>query len=258
MTAWYWKSASYLSGTSIRAAFVSTNSISQGQQVSVLWAPLLAAGVQIDFAHTTFAWRSEARGAAHVHVVIIGFSFSNRSDKSITEYSLRRSQDELAEVVGTKHSVTNISPYLFEGANVLVHSRSKPISPVPSSIYGSKPTDGGFLIVEEEDRKAFLASSKAASKYLRPLLCADEYLDNIPRWCIWLDDAPPNEWRHDAALMERVSLVRDFRLKSKKLPTQEAALSPSTFAEIRQPKSQFLVVTVNPAARYGGAVLHGA
>ncbi len=98
------------------------------------------------------------------------------------------------------------------------------------------------MIIEEEDRQTFLASSKAVAKYLRPLLCADEYLDNIPRWCIWLVDAHPNEWRHDAALMERINLVRDFRLKSKKVQTQDASHSPSTFAEIRQPKSHFLVI----------------
>ena len=242
VTAWYRKSVSYISGSVARVAFVSTNSISQGEQVAVMWTPLIAEGVHINFAHRTFNWESEARGAAHVHAVIIGFSFSDNTDKSITDYSSRRNDDGSMEVVGMTHAATRISPYLIEGANVLIHSRSTPLCKVPPSSYGSKPNDGGFLIVEENDRVSLLESSPAAVKFLRPLLCTDEYLDGVPRWCLWLVDAHPNEWRHDTALRERVNHVREVRLKSKKIPTQKAADSPSVFAEIRQPQAHFLVI----------------
>src|ERR1017187_4541607 len=169
--------------------------------------------------------------------------------KTISYYSSSRNADGNLEIVESKHSATNISPYLTEGPNVFIESRSKPLCNVPASTYGSKPTDGGFLIVEEEDRATFLESSSTGAKFLHPLLCADEFLHNIPRWCIWLLDASPNEWREDKTLIGRVKFVKEFRLASKKKPTREAAESPSIFAEIRQPRSQFLVVPQHTSER---------
>ena len=249
VTAWYRTAAEYIQGTTIRVAFVSTNSISQGEQVAVLWKKLFAYGLTIDFAHTTFTWESEARGKAHVHVVIIGFSQVGKTPKTISDYSSSRNAEGILEIVQSKHAATNISPYLTEGPSVLIESRSKPLCDVPASSYGSKPADGGFLIVEEEDRATFLESSSTGSKFLRPLLCADEFLHNTPRWCIWLADGSPNEWRTDKTIMGRVQLVKEFRLASKKRPTREAANSPSIFAEIRQPKARFIVVPQHTSER---------
>jgi hypothetical protein len=234
VTGWYHKAAEYVQDTQIRVAFVSTNSISQGEQAGALWNPLFRQfGLKIHFAHRTFAWESEARGKAHVHVVIIGFAAFNANNKRIYEY-----HDKKASVA----SVKNISPYLIEGPDVAVISRSKPICDVPACEYGNKPTDGGFLIVEEADRKQFLAENPGAKKFLRPLLCADEYLHNIPRWCLWLMDASAEDILANPGIKSRVQGVREFRLASKKEPTRRKAQEPTLFAEIRQPKKRYVVV----------------
>jgi len=236
VTAWYRKAAEYIQGTPIRVAFVSTNSISQGEQVGALWMPLFQRfHPKIHFAHRTFPWESEARGKAHVHVVIIGFGAFDRPGKRIYDY-----HDNGDKVLVT--DAKNISPYLIEGSDTAVVSRGKTISEVPDCCYGSKPTDGGHLIVEEADRPEFLKENPEAKRYIRPLLCAEEYLHSIPRWCLWLVDASPADIRAIPGIKQRVEAVREFRLASKKGPTREMANQPALFAEIRQPKSRFLVV----------------
>jgi hypothetical protein len=234
VTGWYRKAAAYIQDTRIQVGFVSTNSISQGEQVGALWNPLFRRfGLKIHFAHRTFKWESEARGKAHVHVVIIGFGAFDTSSKRIYDYEDKTVTVSLAR---------NISPYLLEGSDVAVVSRTKPVSQVPHCIYGNKPTDGGHLIVEEEDRAKFLAENPNAKRYLRPLLCAQEYLHSIPRWCLWLVDASPAEIRAIPGIKRRVQGVRDFRLASKKGPTRESASQPTLFAEIRQPTSRYIVI----------------
>ena len=158
VTAWYRKAAEYIQNTSIVVGFVSTNSISQGEQVGALWNPLFQTyRLKILFAHRTFAWESEARGKAHVHVVIIGFAAFDTAGKRVFEC-----HEGKVSVTPAK----NISPYLIEGPDVAVASRGSPICDVPACQYGNKPTDGGFLIIEEEDRKEFLAENPDAKKYL--------------------------------------------------------------------------------------------
>jgi hypothetical protein len=234
VTGWYRKAAEYIQGTRIVVGFVSTNSVSQGEQAGALWNPLFQQfGLKIHFAHRTFAWESEARGKAHVHVVIIGFAAFDTANKRIYEC-----HDKKATVTSAK----NISPYLVEGPDVAVTSRSKPICDVPACEYGNKPVDGGFLIVEEEDRKQFLAENPGAKKFLRPLLCAEEYLHNIPRWCLWLVNASAEDILDNPGIKSRVQGVRAFRLASKKEPTRRKAEEPTLFAEIRQPKRRYVVV----------------
>ena len=234
VTAWYHRAAEYVQGTRIAVGFVSTNSISQGEQVGALWNPFFQRfGLKIHFAHRTFAWMSEARGKAHVHVVIIGFAAFDSANKRIYEY-----HGEQVTVTNAR----NISPYLIEGSDVVVLSRSKPLCPVPDCEYGNKPADGGHLILEEQDRKEFLAKNPGAKKYIRPLLCAEEYLYSIPRWCLWLVDATPADLRGIPGIEERVNAVREFRLASKKEPTRRMADMPSVFAEIRQPHRRFMVI----------------
>ncbi|MEI6234788.1 MAG: DNA methyltransferase [Planctomycetota bacterium] len=232
VTGWYWLAAQYIKGTKIVVGFVSTNSISQGEQVSALWQPLFRTGIRIHFAYRTFSWESEARGKAHVHVVIIGFANFDPIGNLIYEHH----NDIVSRI-----TVRNISPYLMDGSNIAVESRRKPLCNVPACEYGNKPTDGGFLIVEESDRKKFLAENPGAKKYLRPLLCAEEYLNNIPRWCLWLVDAPADVILDNPGIKERVKGVRDFRLASKKEPTRCKSETPTLFAEIRQPKKRYLV-----------------
>jgi hypothetical protein len=234
VTGWYRKAAEYIQGTRIQVGFVSTNSISQGEQVGALWNPLFQRfGLKIHFAHRTFKWESEARGKAHVHVVIIGFGAFDTTNKRIYDYE---------EKNATTSPAKNISPYLVEGSDVAVVSRTSPISQVPDCIYGNKPTDGGHLILEEEDRAKFLAEYPDARKYVRPLLCAQEYLHSIPRWCLWLVDASPADIRAIVGIKQRVEAVRDFRLASKKGPTRAKANQATLFAEIRQPSSRYIVV----------------
>jgi len=234
VTGWYRKAAGYIQRTRIQVGFVSTNSISQGEQVGALWNPLFQRfGLKIHFAHRTFKWESEARGKAHVHVVIIGFAAFDTSNKRIYDYEENNATISLAK---------NISPYLLDGSDVAVASRTSPISQVPHCIYGNKPADGGHLIVEEEGRKRFLAENPNAKQYLRPLLCAQEYLHAIPRWCLWLVDASPTDIREIRGIKQRVEAVRDFRLASKKGSTRENARRPTLFAEIRQPTSRYIVI----------------
>ena len=236
VTGWYRKAAEYIQGTRIAVGYVSTNSISQGEQVGALWMPLFQHfHLKIHFAHRTFPWESEARGKAHVHVVIIGFGAFDRPGKRIYEY-----QDKGHQVLVT--DAKNISPYLIEGSDTAIISRSRPICDVPPALFGSKPTDGGHLIVEEKERIDFLATNPGAERYLRPLLCGDEYLYSIPRWCLWLVDANPADLRDIAGIRERVKAVREFRLASKKAPTRERANQPTLFGEIRQPKSRYIVI----------------
>jgi len=234
VTAWYRKAAKYIQGTHIQVGFVSTNSISQGEQVGALWNPLFQRfGLKIHFAHRTFRWESEARGKAHVHVVIIGFGAFDTANKRIYDYEAKNA---------TTSSAKNISPYLVEGSDFAVTARSKPICGVPACEYGNKPTDGGHLIVEEKDREGFIAENPGAKRYLRPLLCAEEYLYSVPRWCLWLVDASPADIRNIPGIKKRVEAVRDFRLASKKEPTRRMAEHPTLFAEIRQPTTRFIVV----------------
>ena len=234
VTGWYRKAAEYIRDTHIIVGFVSTNSISQGEQVGVLWNSLFQRfGLKIHFAHRTFAWASEARGKAHVHVVIIGFAAFDSTNKRIYDY-----ESETVTVISAK----NISPYLIEGNDTTLISRTNPICDVPKMSKGSQPTDDGNLIVEEADRQKFLAENPGAEKYLRPFLCAEEYLHSVPRWCLWLVDANPSDIRNIPGIKKRLEAVREFRLASKKEATRRGASEPGLFTERRQPSSRYIVI----------------
>ena len=234
VTGWYRKAAEYIRDTHIIVGFVSTNSISQGEQVGVLWNSLFQRfGLKIHFAHRTFAWASEARGKAHVHVVIIGFAAFDSTNKRIYDY-----ESETVTVTSAK----NISPYLIEGNDTTLISRTNPICDVPKMSKGSQPTDDGNLIVEEADRQKFLAENPGAEKYLRPFLCAEEYLHSVPRWCLWLVDANPSDIRNIPGIKKRLEAVREFRLASKKEATRRGASEPGLFTERRQPSSRYIVI----------------
>lgn len=236
VAAWYVKAAHYIHGTPIRGAFVSTNSITQGEQVGVLWTYLFGAHrIKIMFAHRTFSWKSEAKGPAHVHVVIIGFSYNAAS----APRSLYHYPDIKAAPI--QSTVSNIGPYLVEGGDTAALSRRTPLCNVPPTIYGNKPTDGGHLIIEEEDRVAFIAAHPHAERFIRPMLCAEEYLHNKKRWCLWLVDAEPADILMPG-IRDRVQACRDMRLASKKAPTREKAAQAHLFAEIRQPSKRFILI----------------
>ncbi|MEI2725060.1 MAG: DNA methyltransferase [Verrucomicrobiota bacterium] len=232
VTGWYFKAAEYIKGSRIVVGFVSTNSISQGEQVGVLWNPLFQQfGITIHFAHRTFAWQSEARGKAHVHVVIIGFANFETAKKQIYEYE------------GEKVSATtakNISPYLIEGSNIAVTNRSQPICDVPEMGIGNKPIDDGNYLFTPEEKAEFLRVEPAAKKYFRRWFGSIEFINNIERWGLWLGECPPSELRAMPHAMARVEAVQKFRLASKSAPTRKIAATPTRYHVENCPKRAFL------------------
>ncbi len=219
----------------IKCAFVSTNSISQGEQVGVLWSWMLAQGIRIHFAHRTFQWTNDAPGKAAVHCVIIGFAAFEADKKRLFEY---------ADIQGPPHEVSaeNINPYLVDAPNVALKARREPISKVPPIVFGSMPNDGGHLLFSDEEMAELLRVAPAAAKWVRPFIGADEFLNNIPRWCLWLVDCPPGELKRLPAVMARVEGVHKHRNESRRPTTNELAKTPTLFGEIRQPSGEYLLI----------------
>ncbi|KQQ52896.1 hypothetical protein ASF68_11610 [Plantibacter sp. Leaf314] len=236
VTGWYRKVLDYSADYAIPMALVSTNSITQGEQVAPLWDPILAAGYQIAFAHKTFAWRSEARGPAHVHVVIIGIAKEPRT-RTLYEYP-----DINGEPV--PRVVSNINPYLVEVETGPVHGRSKPLSSeLPEVRYGNKPTDDGNLIIEPGDLAPFRADPVAA-KYVRQYIGARELLYDEDRWCLWLVDLEPGDLGRSPLLKSRVDAVKTFRDGSKAEATRSYN-RPTLFRQVSQPKTPYLGIPIH-------------
>ncbi len=237
VTAWYIKAAQYMQRYPLtRTAFVSTNSISQGEQVGILWNELFNTyEAKINFAHRTFQWTNEARGKAAVHVVIIGFALHEISGKRLFEHQDRRG--ELHE-----RTVPNINPYLIEGGNIVVLKRRTPICEAPKIVFGSMPNDGGHLLLSPEEKRKLLASEPKAARFVRPLVGSEEFLNGLERWCLWLVGAAPHELRALPMVRARVEAVRNKRLKSARSTTRKLAATPTLFGEIRQPESEYLLI----------------
>ena len=231
VTGWYKQAAKLMAGSDIRAAFVSTNSITQGEQVPVFWKPMLDMGTHIDFAYRTFRWDSEASAKAHVHCVIIGFSFSSRNVRPVLFVS--ETQSETAD---------NINPYLLNAPSVLVESRSKSICNALPIFYGSMPIDDGHLILEKADVDAILAESAENEKYIRQYVGGAELIHGKTRWCLWLKGAPPKEILQSKIITERIRLTAEFRRSSKRPQTLALAETPSLFGEIRQPDTDMIAI----------------
>jgi len=253
VTAWYMKTVRFLQGDlqiqdmlsglggtapkdRVRIAFVSTNSITQGEQVAVLWGWLLSQGVKIHFAHRTFQWSNEARGMAAVHCVIIGFALFDIPNKRIFDYP---------DIKGNPHEVvaTNINPYLVDAPTVLLEKRVNPICiGVPEINKGSEATDFGYLILSQEEKDALLINEPSVAKWVRRIIGGEELINNIPRWCLWLIGISPEELRRLPKVLERVELVRQARLVSGKARTREWASYPALFSENRQPITDYLAI----------------
>jgi N-6 DNA Methylase len=221
--------------TSTRIAFVSTNSITQGEQVGVLWSWLLAQGMHIHFAHRTFRWSNEASGKAAVHCVIIGFGAEDAADKTIYEYE---------DIAGKPHAVTakNINPYLVDADNVVLPRRRTPICDVPEIGIGNKPIDDGNYLFTTAERDEFLKLEPAAAKWFRRWLGAEEFLNGFERWCLWLGDCPPSELRAMPLAMKRVQAVKLARQNSKSPPTQKLADTPTRFHVEFMPDKPYMVI----------------
>lgn len=230
---WYFKAAEYMQNTGVRTAFVSTNSITQGEQVAAVWKPLYDRfGIHIDFAWRTFIWNSESNEKAHVHCVIIGFScLDNNHMKNLYELS-------------SPKMVKDINPYLVEGKPVFIEARRKPICDVPVFVRGSQPTDDGNFIFTAEEKDEFLAKEPQAEKFLRPFMMGKDFIDRKPRYCLWLVDALPQDIRKCPEVMKRVTAVREFRLNSKKSATQRKANTPTLFDEVKDSKTDYIALPV--------------
>jgi hypothetical protein len=227
---WYKKAADLMSGTDIRSALVSTNSVTQGETVANLWKPLFDAGVHIDFAHRTFRWDSEAKIKAHVHCVIVGFSIApNSKPKQIYDG-------------GRAQVASNINGYLIDTENVFVESRSKAICDVPNIGIGNKPIDGGNYLFTNEEKEEFLKKEPAAEKWFKPWYGSQEFINRCPRWCLWLGDCPPNELRKMPECMKRVEAVRNFRLSSSSAGTVKLADKPTRFHVENMPEGTYVVI----------------
>jgi hypothetical protein len=236
VTGWYFKAAEYVKGTAIRCAFVSTNSISQGEQPGVLWAELFARHrMKIHFAHRTFPWESEARGKAHVHVVIIGFGAADVPAKFITDYDTDLEHP-------TRTQVSNINPYLVEGGDTVLAKRNAPLFPVPEIVFGSMPNDGGHLLLSSEEKAELLRVEPGAAKFLRPFVGAEEFINGAERWCLWLAEATASELRSLPTVFRRVQGVKQHRLQSPRATTRQLAAQPSLFGENRQPTTRYLLI----------------
>ena len=229
---WYFKAASLISNTNIKVAFVSTNSICQGEQVVGVWQPLYKRfGVNIDFAYQTFKWGSEAKDKAAVHCVIVGFSTNHNNEKK----QLFSSTDKL-------DLVDNINPYLLSGKTIFVESVKTPICPVSPMYFGSKPTDGGYFFLTPEEKQVIVRKEPQSEKYIHKVLGAQEYINNVERYCLWLVGITPSELKSSPMIYERVKKVREFRLASKAESTRKFADRPTEFKQNAQPNKPYLIV----------------
>jgi hypothetical protein len=243
VTAWFIKAGDYLRQSLARVGFVATNSITQGEQVAQLWPVLLdRCGLEIIFAHRTFAWGSDARGVAHVHVVIIGLA---RSDQEPAEKRLFSYSDIKGDPTESRHAA--LTPYLFDAGTVVnrhlvVEETSRPLCDVPQLVIGSKPIDEGHYIFSREERDEFLGQEPGAAKYLHPYVGSVEFINGGRRWILYLADVPLHELRAMPRVRERIAAVRAFRLKSKSEGTRELAQTPTRFHVTVVPKRPFLVI----------------
>ena len=229
---WYYKAAQLMQGTSIKAALVSTNSITQGEQVAAIWKPLFEKyGITINFAHRTFRWDSEASIKAHVHCVIIGFSAQTSRSKIIFDGE---------NIIQAQ----NINPYLLDASTIFIERATNPICDVPPFVRGCQPTDDGNLILTIDERDELLKHEPQAEVFIRPFMMGKDFINRQPRYCLWLDGANPSLLRKCPMVMQRVANVRDFRLKSTKAATRAKADTPTLFDEIKDPKTDYIALPV--------------
>lgn len=246
VTGWYVKAAKYITGTNIKVAFVSTNSIVQGEQTSILWGHLLNnLNIKLHFAHRTFKWNNEAKNNAAVYCVIIGFAAYDTNNKVIYDY---------VDINGEPHEIKakNINPYLVDAPNIFIAKRSSPICNVPKMTLANLAYDFGYLTFNDEEKNTFIINEPLSKKYFRPVVSAYEFLNNKERWCLWMIDISPTELHKMPSIIQRLSVIKTERLKSTRSQTLKAAKTPYLFAEIRQPNSNYLAfpITSSESRRY--------
>jgi hypothetical protein len=236
VSAWYVKAAEFIQSTNIQVAFVSTNSISQGEQVGILWDVLFNEyKIKIHFAHRTFKWANEARKNAAVYCVIIGFANFDISEKRIFEY-----EDIKGEPLEIQ--AKNINPYLVNGTDTTIPRRQNPLSNIPSIGIGNKPIDGGNYLFTTPEKEEFIKIEPQSAKWFRRWVGSDEFINNRERWCLWLGDCPPNELKQMPQALKRIEAVKKVRLESKSIPTQKLAQTPTRFHVENIPIKEYLIV----------------
>jgi hypothetical protein len=236
VTGWYIKAAKYIQDTKIKVAFVSTNSIVQGEQTSILWRQMLNKyKIKIHFAHRTFKWSNEAKGNAAVYCVIVGFANYDTNEKRIFEYE---------DIKGEAHEIKakNINPYLVDAKDILITKRRTPICNVPEITFGNQPNDGGNLLFTKEEKDEFLKKEPLAKKFVKPIISAREFLNNEERWCLWLVGADPNELKQMPEVLKRIQAVRKHRLESTRLATRELADKSTLFGYMKQPSNKYILI----------------
>jgi len=235
VSAWFYKSAQFIQSTKIKVGLVATNSISQGEQSSILWNVLINEfNISIHFAHRTFKWSNEAKGNAAVHCVIIGFASFEANEKYLFDYQTITSEPLLIKA-------QNINPYLINANNILVFNRKYPLCNVPNMMYGNKPTDGGNFILSEEEKNTLVLKNPLVIKFIKPFISAREFLNGGKKWCLWLLDIKPDELKNIPEILERVEAVKQFRSKSIAASTRNYSYH-CLFRQITQPKSDYILV----------------
>lgn len=236
VTGWYLKAAKYIQNTQIKVAFVSTNSIVQGEQTSILWGQMLNKyGIKIHFAHRTFRWSNEAKGNAAVYCVIVGFANFNTNDKRIFEYE---------DIKGEAHEIKakNINPYLVDAKDVFIDKRRTTICNVPQITFGNMPNDGGNFFIKENEYENLKTLEPKSLEYIKPFLGAQEFLNGQKKFCYWFVDVNPSDWKLMPIAYAKVNEVEKLRSNSSREATRKLAIFPSLFAEIRQPKDNFILI----------------
>lgn len=238
VSGWYFKAASFMQGTAIRTAFVSTNSITQGEQVAGVWKPLYDRfGIHVDFAYRTFRWDSEASLKAHVHCVIVGFSVASYLEKKWIFTGDRAQEAE------------NINAYLMDAPNVFIDSRSRPLCAVPLMTTGNRPADGGHLIIEDVDYADFIKKEPLAKQYIKKLIGAAEFINNKKRWCLWLVGVSPADLRKMPLVMQRVEACKADRAAAPDAGRRKLAERPTQFREINNPDTFVVIPAVSSERR---------
>ena len=222
-----------MAGTKIQTAFVSTNSITQGEQPAILWRSLYEEGdARIIFGHRTFKWNNETKGCAAVHCVIVGFTLNQ--DDSRIKWIFKEN--------GERKATSNVNAYLVDAPNILIESRTKPLCDVPSIGIGNKPIDGGNYLFTEDEMISFIRKEPLSEKWFRPWVGSDEFINGKRRYCLWLGDCPPNELRKMPEAIKRVEAVKKFRGESKSQQTRVIASKPRRFHVENMPKGDYIVL----------------
>ena len=234
-TCWYKKAAEYIQGTTLKVAFVTTNSVTQGEQPAILWHELKRYNINILFAHKTFKWMNKARGKAQVHVVIIGFGLDNPKKKPIYDYPNVNSDPTLSYA-------ENINSYLINSCDISLQARGKNLSMFPEMFKGSQPTDGGSLVLSLQERDELIKVEPEAEKWIMPYIGAAEFINNRKRYCLWLKNISPMELNQLPNVLNRVKAVAESRAKSPTSSVRNYAVYPTLFTQDRQPSTDYLVV----------------